>query len=122
MADDKQKVEAHLIELDAYLKQSVKTVERKSQRDRLDELECEKIEELNVNLRTDRDLRIKYAQKAYTYLCLYSIAALGLLIPSGIEGSGFSLHWSVLITIVGSTAVSAIGLVRQVINGLFSSK
>lgn len=122
VANDKSTVEGHLIELDAYLKQSVKAVERKSRRDRYDELECQKLEEHNVNLRTDRDLKIKYAKYAYRYLCAYSFAALALLIASGIEGSGFSLHWSVLTALVGSTAVSAIGLVRQVINGLFGSK
>jgi hypothetical protein len=115
-------IQARLKQLDNHLKQSIGPVEKKNQRDRLDELECEKAEEINANIRTNRDLKIKYAQRAYRYLCMYSVAALGLLIASGFEGSGFSLHWSVLVTLVGSTAISAIGLVRQVINGLFGSK
>ena len=81
--------------------------------------ETQRIQESNMDLRANRKLRGEYAQKVFWYLVIYSSFVGGLLVASGIDKSGFKLDDRVLYFLVGSTAVSAIGLVLAVTNGLF---
>lgn len=81
--------------------------------------ETQTIVETNLDRRVNRKLRWKYAKWVFFYLVWYSIAVLVLLIASGFGWCGFSLAGSVLEFLVGSTAVSAIGLVLAVTTGLF---
>lgn len=81
--------------------------------------ETQTIVETNLDRRVNRKLRWKYAKWVFCYLVCYSVAVLILLIAAGFKICGFDLSTSVLEFLVGSTAVSAIGLVLAVTTGLF---
>lgn len=73
-----------------------------------------------VDLGTEKAKLLKpYANKVYLYLCIYSTCVFLLLISSGFKLMGFWLETTVLSVLVGSTAISAIGLVHTVVKGLF---
>lgn len=69
-----------------------------------------------------RGMRECYAGRAYWYLAAYSLACLLLLVFDGFHFWGFSLSDSILLALVGSTAVSIIGLVGIVLTGLFPKR
>jgi hypothetical protein len=60
-----------------------------------------------------------FANKVFWFLCAYCAVAAVILILSGIAHNGFLLSDTILAILIGSTLVSAIGLVRVVVNGLF---
>lgn len=60
-----------------------------------------------------------YAKKVFRYLRWYTISVGVILILHGFRIFGFHLPDMTLSILVGSTAVSAIGLVRSIVNGLF---
>ena len=60
-----------------------------------------------------------YSNKVFVFLCSYGVAAFILLLLNGFHLHGFSLDTTVMSFVVGSTAVSAIGLVGLVIRGIF---
>jgi regulator of replication initiation timing len=62
-----------------------------------------------------------YSEKVYRFLCGYGIGSFGLVLLDGFHYRGFDLPEVVAVTIVGSTAVSAIGLVGLVIRGMFKA-
>ena len=67
-------------------------------------------------------MRSDYAHRVFMFMSIYTVAAFLLVLLSGQSVLDvFELPDSVLITIVGSTAVSVIGLVGIVVRGLFSS-
>lgn len=74
------------------------------------------------NLDADREMRKTYAGRILKYLEFYS-AGVGLLLLGEGFGTfiGFSLEKEVVTTLVGSTAVAAIGLVGFIARGLFRS-
>lgn len=82
--------------------------------------EIDGIKQQNANVRANRRLRTRYADKVYCYLVCYSCFVGVLLILHGWKICGFSLPENVLSFLVGSTAAAAIGLVYSVSNGLFS--
>ena len=69
--------------------------------------------------KSTRTMREIYAKKVYGYLIGYSLAAYSLILAHGFRLWDFSLESPTLSIIVGSTAVSAIGLVGLVVKGLF---
>lgn len=73
------------------------------------------------NLDADRTMRQTYAGRILKYLEYYSGGVLVLLLLAGIERIKFTLDEGVLLTLVGSTAVAAIGLVGFIARGLFKS-
>jgi hypothetical protein len=81
--------------------------------------ETRTIVETNLDRRTNRRLRWKYARWVFCYLVSYSSVVGVFLLLSGFRLFGFSLPNTVLEFMVGSTAVSAIGLVLAVTTGLF---
>lgn len=81
----------------------------------------EAIHQSNQDKATNRDLRKNYANKVYTYLCVYSGVCAVMLVLSGWKVWGFELPSTVLSILVGSTATAAIGLVGFVVNGLFKN-
>lgn len=100
-----------------------KAVEKVSMVNAIDELD-EKADKNLENQRlkdaeSNRHLREGYANKVYGYLVAYSAAALTLVVADGFKIFGFDLDTTVVSIIVGSTAVSAIGLVGFVVKGLF---
>ena len=82
-------------------------------------VETQGLRERNSDLKINRKLRWQYAKNVFCYLVCYSIFVAFLLLLSGCEKVGFKLSEKVLIFLVSSTAVSAIGLVLAVTNGLF---
>ncbi len=80
----------------------------------------EQIKQANLDARTNRDMRRDYGKAVFRYLLGYSIFA-GLVVVLAGWGTvtGFMLPVAVLTALVGSTAVSAIGLVGIVVTGLF---
>ncbi|XYK78760.1 MAG: hypothetical protein ROO70_13295 [Labrenzia sp.] len=81
--------------------------------------ETRTIVETNLDRRTNRRLRWKYARWVFCYLVSYSSIVGIFLICAGFKIFGFTLPDTVLEFLVGSTAVSAIGLVLAVTTGLF---
>jgi hypothetical protein len=72
------------------------------------------------NLDADRAMRQTYAGRILKYLELYSAGVGALLLFEGFgKYVGFLLDKEVVTTLVGSTAVAAIGLVGFIARGLF---
>lgn len=67
----------------------------------------------------NRKLRNEYAGKVFDYLLAYTFGAFILILLEGSGIGGFDLPDAALVVVVGSTAVSAIGLVGFVVSGLF---
>ncbi|TMM48276.1 DUF2207 domain-containing protein [Qipengyuania marisflavi] len=65
------------------------------------------------------DLIEPMANKAFIFMCAYAGIVALLLIMHGFAGIAFSLPDSVLEFLVGSTAVTVIGLVGMVLTGIF---
>jgi hypothetical protein len=76
-------------------------------------------EETQKDRSSTRRLREDYGRRVYQYLVGYSMAAFLLVMLHGMKYQGFQLDTTVISLIVGSTAVSAIGLVGIVVRGLF---
>lgn len=73
------------------------------------------------NLDADRDMRKTYAARILRYLEIYSGGVVTLLVLDGWHPWGFDIPDQVATTLVGSTAVAAIGLVGFIARGLFRS-
>ena len=86
------------------------------------EAEAEALIEENRDKRALRKLRFQYAKHVYWFLIWYCTGALSIVLLDGFKVGGFDVQDTALTVIVGSTAVSAIGLVGFVVNGLFSSR
>jgi hypothetical protein len=82
-------------------------------------VETANLAEANLDLKANRTMRLDYANKVFAYLVAYSIFAGLVLACSGWKFLGFVLPEIALTALVGSTAVSAIGLVGIVVTGLF---
>jgi hypothetical protein len=65
------------------------------------------------------DLIAPYSARAYWFMCAYSFLAFLVLMLDGFGAGGFSLSDEVLRIVVGSTAVTVIGLVGMVLTGVF---
>ncbi len=89
--------------------------------DRLEEstLENERKHEEIENLKSYRELREKYARRVWYFLCFYTSSVFILIILNALFGTCVNVPVSVLVTLAGSTAVAAIGLVGIVAQGLF---
>lgn len=73
------------------------------------------------DLEADRAMRQKYANRILWYLKVYSVCVYILILLSGWDCFKFTLQKEVLITLVGSTALAAIGLVGFIARGLFNT-
>jgi hypothetical protein len=82
-------------------------------------LENDRLRQQNANLESDRNLRKLYADKIIAYLQVYSVCVLFLVVADALGWGGFAIPENALVTMVGSTAVAAIGLVGFVAKGLF---
>ncbi len=59
------------------------------------------------------------AKNAFRYMSAYSLGSFALLLLDGSRYGGFDLDESVLDLLVGSTAVTVLGLVGMVLTGIF---
>lgn len=64
-------------------------------------------------------LIVPYAAKAFGFMCVYCGFVALVLLADGLSAFGFSLPHGVLKLLVGSTAVTVIGLVGMVLTGVF---
>ncbi len=83
-------------------------------------VETDTIRQRNRDRRANRVLRGNYAKNVFRYLIFYSVFVAFVLLLAGFKVCGFRLSEDVLFALVGSTAVSAIGLVATVVAGLFT--
>ena len=74
------------------------------------------------DIRANRRMRQWYAFAAFLFLFAWVGIVTWLLIFSGDYTNLFRLPTSVLVTLVGSTTVSAIGLVHLIAGGLFNNQ
>jgi hypothetical protein len=81
--------------------------------------EVDALHQANLDRAENRKMRSEYAGKVFWYLCAYTVGSAMLTVMTGFGCFGFELSEIVLATIVGSTAVAAIGLVGFVVSGLF---
>lgn len=127
--DGKSAAEAKAIASDSY-----EALEKKRQ-----DAETRTIIEGNRDRRANRLLRWKYARWVFRYLVYYSVVVAALVtmdaigafsVPYGYTRETSQVLWfsfefeidnNTLTTLVGSTAVAAIGLVFAVTNGLFKN-
>lgn len=79
----------------------------------------ETIVQSNHDRRANRILRTRYASYVFKFLVGYSGFCASVVLLNGFHAFGFALADGVVSTLVGSTAVSAIGLVATVVAGLF---
>lgn len=80
------------------------------------------VEILKKKIRTTEildDLIEPFAHKAFWFMCIYSSTVGLFLLLHGTKYKSFSLPDSVLNFLVGSTAVTVIGLVGMVLTGIF---
>ena len=104
----------------ASLKRAIEEVAKVNKPDDLDKKGAQHLDDETVSDRkSTRELRESYSKRVYEYLVWYSIAAFLVIILQGTHYNGFQLDSTVISIIVGSTAVSAIGLVGIVVRGLF---
>jgi hypothetical protein len=102
------------------LKKAVQKVEDVKSEDELDKKADARLDgEAVLNSQSTRTLRETFAKRVYWYLVTYTVASFILVVAHGLKAFGFQLDTTVLALIVGSTAVSAIGLVGIVVRGLF---
>jgi hypothetical protein len=104
-------------------------VEAKTRPDLNDLRESEELEAVRLrnrlarsqikNVKADRRMRKTHAGRILLYLELYSGTVGIIVIGSGFGLAGFALPVEILATLVGSTAVAAIGLVGFIARGLF---
>jgi hypothetical protein len=71
------------------------------------------------NVKADRKMRRTYAGRILLYLEVYSIVVGLMVITAGFRLWGFQLPVEILASLVGSTALAAIGLVGFIARGLF---
>lgn len=117
-------MEQHKISIDD-LSLGLERISGKDEPDQYDILEKSNLEDQRLleeikNLKSDRELREKYADKIIRFLEIYSAVVAVFVFLHGF-GMKFILPDEVLITLVGSTAVAAIGLVGFVAKGLFNN-
>ena len=76
-------------------------------------------EEKIKNIRSEREMREKCASSVLNFLKAYSSCVGVIVLLHGFSWIPFVLDEKIMITLVGSTAVAAIGLVGFVAKGLF---
>lgn len=72
-------------------------------------------------LRDLRGLRERYAGRVYWFLVIWCLLLLTFLVFQGFSIGGFILSEATMVTLVGGTTASVIGLVGFIVRGLFGS-
>jgi hypothetical protein len=84
--------------------------------------EVDRLQGLNTFESVRARMAAPYADKVFWFLVWYCVFVGVIVLFSGFSPFGFKISDAVMCVIAGSTAVSAIGLVGFVVNGLFGSK
>lgn len=67
-------------------------------------------------------LRKSYSCRAFWFLCIFALFCGVIIVLQGFQIKCFHLDRISMSTLIGGTAVSVIGLVHTILNGLFPSK
>ena len=117
--------------LDRLLDNAESLVDEKTQKDAKDEDEEREarrqerqhgfdLKEEELRARQDeRNLRRSYANRVFGFLITYCAFVGFCILAQGFKFGGFGLDRYVLAALVGSTSISAIGVVSSVVRGLF---
>jgi hypothetical protein len=113
------------------IEEGLPSVEGKDRPDTRDLLEAEEIKTVQLqnqlarsrikNVKADRKMRKTYAGRILRYLEIYSVVVGLFIIMAGFNLWDFSLSIEILASLVGSTALAAIGLVGFIARGLFKA-
>jgi hypothetical protein len=82
------------------------------------ELLVEKLE----GQRQDRSQRKDFAVRIFWFVCAYMACVFLILVFSGIKGNGFILSDAVLVTLLGTTTATIVGVFNFVARYLFHNK
>lgn len=85
------------------------------------ELENQSLEGDNIGDSQDRNQRKEFAERIFSFVCLYMFAVFLILFLCGSPGR-FSLSDTVLVTLLGTTTANVIGILIIVVTYLFSRK
>lgn len=83
------------------------------------ELENQSLEGDNIGESQDRDQRKEFAERIFSFVCIYMFAVFFILFLCG-SPSSFKLSDTVLITLLGTTTANVIGILIIVVKYLFS--
>lgn len=83
------------------------------------ELENQSLEGDNIGDSQDRKQRKEFAEKIFSFVCLYMFSVFLILFLCG-SPSNFKLSDTVLITLLGTTTANVIGILIIVVKYLFS--
>jgi len=85
----------------------------------LSDQQTEALKEEIKDIRHYRDLRKKYADRVFGFMCIWCGLVFLILIANAAVHEYFHVETSVLCTLIGGTTVSVIGLVGFMMQGLF---
>ncbi len=91
---------------------------KKEQRDLSKERERAELK----SLRQDIEQRARYARQIFHLICAWLAALLGVIVCQGFGAWGFKLSDSVLMTLIGGSTGSVIGLFLVVVRYLFPNR
>lgn len=83
------------------------------------ELENQSLEGDNIGDSQDRNQRKEFAERIFSFVCLYMFAVFLILFLCGSSGR-FNLSDTVLMTLLGTTTANVIGILIIVVTYLFS--
>lgn len=86
------------------------------------QLENDALDEVNKGDAQDREQRKQFAEKIFTFVCLYMMGVLFILLSIGAQWIDFYLSDQVVITLVSTTTANIIGILLIVVHYLFRKK
>ncbi len=121
LADALKDLSANLTEKSTVKKDDYDDVAKNIQQEELRRLKLDNDakEGENIGDNQDRDQRKMFAEKIFSFVCLYMFAVFFILFLCGSPGS-FKLSDTVLITLLGTTTANVIGILIIVVKYLFS--
>lgn len=109
-------------ELQTAIKENESTTIRQKYLEQKWKTENELLAEELESHRQDRDQRKDFAMKIFGFVSLYMLGVFLVLVLSGVECNQFHLSDSVLLTLLGTTTATIIGVFNFVARYLFHSK
>lgn len=85
------------------------------------QIEHDTLAEQLENAKQDRLLRKSYANQAFRFLYAFAAFSALIIVAQGFECVPFKLPENIVVTLIGATAASVIGLVGFVARGLFKA-
>lgn len=86
------------------------------------QLENDALDEVNKGDAQDREQRKQFAEKIFSFVCMYMGAVMFVLLSSGAQWVDFHLSDQVIITLITTTTANIIGVLLIVVHYLFRKK